>query len=532
MKKLFTVVFAIAYFTLSGQEIVKDYFINKKYLNIPIDMEQERQMVHFVMNEDTLTYSVMRIANEEPDYWVFKEVSMYTGEKLQLVFSESVKGIEKIYLSDRFAGADSLYREIWRPQFHFSSRRGWNNDPNGLVYFDGEYHLFYQHNPYEIHWQNMHWGHAVSKDLVHWKELNDALFPDPLGTMFSGSAVIDKHNTSGWGKNAMVAYYTAAGKKQTQCVAYSNDRGRTFTKYDGNPVLGGTRDPKVIWYEPNREWVMALYEHAGIRIYTSKNLKDWEKQGYTKGFYECPELFELPIDGKKEQTLWVMYGGSGSYMLGEFDGRNFNPKFGKYRNTYGSHYAAQTYNNTPDGKRIQIGWGRIESKGMPFNQLMCFPTELTLRTTNEGVRMFSEPLHAIEQLHAKTHNLSTLDAEKINASLINIKHDLLQVKAKLESLDGRRISLDYQGNRILDMDGDEINRIQTPLSNPGSLVFDIEILIDKTSIESFVQKGKIVFVHPLKNPKKRTGLEIIGDPNAIKVHHFEVNELKSIWSHD
>ena len=225
MKKInFFVLACLCAAPLMGQvekALVKEINIEKQYLNFPIDMDQERQMVRFAIKKDTLTYSVIRIADGAADYWVFKDVSAYKGKKLKLIFSEEVDGLDKIYQSDQFAGQDSLYREVNRPQFHFSSRRGWNNDPNGLVWHDGEYHLFYQHNPYEIHWQNMHWGHAVSKDLVHWEELNDALYPDELGTMFSGSAVVDNENTSGWGNNALVAFYTAAGKEMTQNVAYS-----------------------------------------------------------------------------------------------------------------------------------------------------------------------------------------------------------------------------------------------------------------------------------------------------------------------
>jgi hypothetical protein len=170
--------------TINGfsQSITKELRIEKQYLNFPVDMQQDRQKVHFILDQDTLTYSVIRIADKEPDYWVFKDVSAYKGKTMTLTFPEKVTGLEKIYQSDKFAGQDSLYNETKRPQFHFTTRRGWINDPNGLVYHDGEYHLFYQHNPYEIHWENMHWGHAVSKDLVHWEELNDVLYPDNLGT--------------------------------------------------------------------------------------------------------------------------------------------------------------------------------------------------------------------------------------------------------------------------------------------------------------------------------------------------------------
>ncbi len=515
--------------TLISQEIVKEFKIDKQYLNIPISQKQNRQRVHWIIKGDTLTYSNIRIAEEEPDYWVFKDVSEYMGKKLEITFSDNVSGLDKIYLSNQFAGQDSLYKEARRPQFHFSSRRGWNNDPNGLVYYDGEYHLFYQHNPFEILWENMTWGHAVSPDLVHWTELNDALHPDPLGTMFSGSAVIDKNNTSGWGKNALVAAYTAAGKEQTQCVAYSTDKGRTFTKYEGNPVVGPTRDPKVFWYKPNNEWIMALYDVAGISFYTSKNLKDWKKESHINGFYECPELFELPIDGDLNNTLWVAYGGSGTYLLGDFDGKTFTPKYGKYRYTHGNHYAAQTYNNTPDGKRIQIGWGTIPTLDMPFSQMMCFPTELTLRTTNEGPRIFSEPVDAINSLHTKTHDLGELNLEQLNSKLSSINNDLLHVVAKVESLNGQGISIDYRGNKYVNVDADEINGVQTPQVNPGKLLFDIEMLIDRTSIESFINKGQIVFVKPLAEATKDEGLVIHGNPDELKIHSFKVYELKSSW---
>ena len=512
-----------------GQPIVKEIKINHRYLNFPVDMKQDRQMVKFVLEEDTVTYSLIRIANEEPDYWVFKDVSAWKEKNLKLILSEQVIGIDQIYQSDTFAGQDSLYKETRRPQFHFSSRRGWNNDPNGLVWFDGEYHLFYQHNPYEIHWENMHWGHAVSKDLIHWEELSNALYPDPLGTMFSGSAVIDKMNTAGWGKNTLVAAYTAAGQEQVQCLAYSTDKGRTFTKYAGNPVVGPTRDPKVIWYEPNQEWSMALYDDAGIAFHTSKNLKDWTYQSRINGFYECPEIFELPLDGNSGNTLWVAYGGSGTYLLGAFNGRTFTPKYGKYRNTYGAHYAAQTYNNEPSGKRIQIGWGRIEARDMPFNQMMCFPTELTLRTTNEGPRLFSQPINAIEELHAKEHNFTGMSMKEANEELDAIGHDLLHIKAKLESLSGGQISIHYQGHEYAVMDADEINGIQVPQSKPGSLVFEVEMLIDRTSVELFFQSGRIVFVNPLLEPKNESGLEIKGDIPNIKIHELKVYELNSIW---
>ncbi len=277
---------------------------------------------------------------------------------------------------------------------------------------------------------------------------------------------------------------------------------------------------------------MALYEIAGISFFNSKNLKDWTKQSHIDGFYECPELFELPIDGDPNNTLWVAYGGSGTYLLGDFDGKTFLPKLGKYRYTHGNHYAAQTYNNTPDGKRIQIGWGTISTLDMPFSQMMCFPTELTLRTTNEGVRIFSEPVDAIKSLHNKTHDLSGLTIPEVNERLKNIDHDLLHVVARVESLNGQGISIDFKGNKYVSIDADVINGVQTPQLNPGKLVFNIEMLIDKTSVESFINNGHIVFVKPLAEAKKDEGLILNGNPAEVKVHSFKVFELKSAWKYN
>ncbi len=512
-----------------SQAIVREINIDQQYLNFPIGMQQDRQKVSFVIKKDTLTYSAMRIAQNEPDYWVFKDVSAYKGQKLKLVFSEDVKGLDKIYQSDKFAGEDSLYKEINRPQFHFSSRRGWNNDPNGLVYHDGEYHLFYQHNPYEIHWQNMHWGHAVSGDLVHWEELNDALYPDELGTMFSGSAVVDKENSAGWGKNALVAFYTAAGKNMTQNVAYSLDNGRTFTKYEGNPVLGPNRDPKVFWHEPSQKWVMALYEDNFIALYNSEDLKKWDYQSRTKGFYECPEFFELAVDGNENNKKWVMYGASGTYMIGSFDGKKFVPEHGKYYYSWGSQYAAQTYNNTPDGRRIQVGWGRVEHPGMPFNQMMLFPCELTLRTTPEGVRLFCEPVVDIEKLHEKSHSWNDLTGEEINEKLAGIGTDLLHVKIDVEIMHGLKLEVHYKGNPIVHYDGNfnRFNGAPYICDEPGNFRFNIEFLLDKTSVEAYIGKGKLFISEPLKKEQPEKGLSLKGN---LRIHAMELYELSSIWN--
>jgi len=539
MKNALIVILLFTTQNVYSQKVEKQFHINKKYLNYPVQIDVERQKMHLISGDDTLLYSVIRIAENRTDYWVFTDVSAYKYQRLTLVFEKNTSGINKIYQSDEINGMDSLYNETNRPQFHFTSRRGWNNDPNGLVYYDGEYHLYYQHNPYERIWENMHWGHAVSKDLIHWEELNDALFPDKFGTMFSGSAVIDKNNNSGWGENVLVAAYTAAGNNQTQCIAYSNDKGRTFKKYNGNPVINSkekwnninTRDPKVFWYEPGKEWVMVLFEANGHSIYTSKNLREWKYESHVTGFWECPELFELPIDGNENNTKWVMYGASGTYMTGSFDGKEFHPEGGKYRTTYGNQYAAQTYNNVPGGRRIQIGWGTIEQDGMPFNQMMMFPTELSLRTTHEGVRLFSEPIEEIDKLHRKEHNWKNLTLKEVNEKFKEVKSDLLHVKLKVKIPNGIWYTLYYKGNRIVTFNGnyDLMNQYQYIQDHPGEYVFEVEVLIDRTSVEAYFDRGKMVTVTPLKEPKSDEGLFLNAAEDELIIHSLKVYELKSIW---
>ena len=220
MKSLFNIIKLLTLFIIcscnsqeSGKPVsaVKDLTItaSSKYLNLPVSQGAERDTMTLEADGQKIKEFVIRLAPDKPEYWVFYDISKYTGKELRITYNGSSKGLKSIYQDDKIAGQDSLYKEINRPQLHFSSRRGWNNDPNGLVWYDGEYHLFYQHNPFEKLWGNMHWGHAVSKDLLHWEELGIALEPDSLGTMFSGSAVIDRDNTAGWGRDALVAFYTA-----------------------------------------------------------------------------------------------------------------------------------------------------------------------------------------------------------------------------------------------------------------------------------------------------------------------------------
>lgn len=340
------------------------------------------------------------------------------------------------------------YNELYRPQFHFSPKENWMNDPNGLIYYDGEYHLFFQYLP--AHISNSYlkwWGHAVSNDLVHWKQIEPAIKPYDNGGAWSGSTVIDKDNTSGLqtGKEkVMLAFYTLApqdGRPFTQHMSYSNDRGRTWTVYDKNPVIsfikGLNRDAKVFWHEPTKKWVLVIYLDVNdYGCFTSTNLKDWTRVNdiTMPGCFECPDIFEMPIDGNKNNKKWVFVGGNGHYMIGNFDGTKFTCESGPFQSDYGrNYYATQTFNNIPesDGRRIQITWmAEGNYPDMPFNQQMNFPTEMTLHSTPEGLRIYRLPVREICKLYKKEHKWSKVTLNPGDNLLKDVSGDLFDISAE------------------------------------------------------------------------------------------------------
>lgn len=527
--------------------------VNCKYLNIPISHSVDRKRFTLTAKGlDTLSV-VARIAEGTPDYWVFKDVGRYKGKKLELSYEGSKSALENIVQADSIFGASAMYKEENRPQFHFTSRRGWINDPNGLVYHNGLYHLYYQHNPFEREWENMTWGHATSSDLLHWSEHDDVLFPDRLGTMYSGSAVFDERNTSGFGtkKNPPLVYaYTAdSSEREVQCIAYSLDGGMTLKKYEGNPVVDShdkwmthdTRDPRLFWWPPQGplggeetsgvgHWVMVLNERDGHSIYTSANLKDWTYQSHVTGFWECPDLFELAVDGNPNNTRWVMLGASNTYMIGTFDGKTFVPEGGKYRFCTGSIYAAQTISHEPKGRRIQIGWGRLSHPGMPFNGMMLLPTELTLKTTREGIRMINKPVSEVQSLFQNLLSCSdVMNADAVNRMLESVsRKDGLHVVFTLHLNHRTSAGLSFSGRNILDYDSNfnTINGQYYSPEDPTSMDLTAEVFIDRTSVEVFIDGG--LYSYSMEwHDRKPEGLRFWGT-NLI-VSGLKVDRIKGIW---
>ena len=516
--------------------------VRSRYLNIPISQAAERRRLTFRAEGIDELSVLVRLAEGEPDYWVFKDMEAYKGRTLTLSYEGSEAALRAILQADTIMGQAQMYREANRPQFHFTTRRGWINDPNGLIFHDGEYHLFYQHNPYEREWQNMHWGHAVSPDLLHWTELNDALYPDAAGTMFSGSAVFDAHNTSGFGTKQnppLVFAYTNDGRHETQCLAYSLDRGRTLTKYAGNPVVDShakwqthdTRDPRLLWYAPARHWVMVLNERNGHSIYTSDNLRDWSYQSHVTGFWECPDLVELPVDGNPGQTMWLLYGASGTYMLGQFDGRVFTPSSGKHCYTSGTIYAAQTITDVPDGRCIQIGWGRVSHPDMPFNGMMLLPTELTLRTTREGVRLCSRPIREVESLLLPLYSAERPLSQSMAAEALNryADRDGLHIRCTLNLTYATSATLRLNGQTLIDYDLNQ-NLLNGRFYSPqriGSLSLPVELFIDRTSVEVFVEDGLYSYSLARTLSDNREGFRFSG--SELSIADLRVDGIRSIW---
>lgn len=514
--------------------------INKRFLNLPVSHQTDRKKMSFIIEGKTERSFLFRLASGVPDYWVFCDMQSYIGKNITISYDGD--GLQQIYQDDKFVGQDSVYKEKNRPMLHYTQRRGWCNDPNGLVWYDGEFHLFYQHNPYEKEWENMHWGHAVSNDLLHWKELNEAIYPDQNGAAFSGSAVIDYNNTSGFGtkdNHAMIAIYTGAGKKQVQCLAYSLDKGRTWTKYKDNPIIDSglkwntvdTRDPKVFWYNNNNEWVMVLNERDGHSIYTSHNLKDWTYESHITGFWECPELFELPVDGDSNNKKWVMYGASGTYMIGSFNGKKFTPEAGKYYFSGGNVYAAQTFNNIPmtDGRRIQIGWGRVNHSGLPINGCQTLPSELSLRTTKDGIRLFCNPIRELEQLELSGIEASNLTIDQANELLKAYSdNDVLRLRFIISLSHATSAGLSYKGQNLLDydMNGNRVNGTFYSPEKMTSMELSVDMIVDRSIAEVFVDNG--AYVHYVERKKNNDNGYLFWG-NNIKIKSLKVNPMKSIW---
>lgn len=489
----------------------------------------------------------------------------------------------------------TTYNEAYRPQFHFSPPSQWLNDPNGMVFYEGEYHLFYQYHPESNLWGPMHWGHAVSTDLVTWEHLPIALRPDHNGFIFSGSAVVDWKDSSGFfdGGSGLVAIFThedtnpeTGGTRQRQSLAYSRDRGRTWTMYKGNPVLEDSRfidyrDPKVFWDEPRQRWAMLLVAGDRVIFYSSPNLVDWslcsefgEREGSHAGVWECPDLFELRVDGNEKHTKWVLIvsigdhpdfpeGSRTQYFIGSFDGTQFvndhSPDTLLWLDHGRDNYAGVTWSDIPeqDGRRLLIGWmmnwkyARTTPTDV-WRGAMTLPRELELKATSEGIRLIQKPIQALEALREPLYELHDKQLLSGSNPLQDIRGDSYEIVAEIELQDaiefGFKVRVSDKEGTVIGFDAKKsalfIDRSQSGLTdcihqqfscrhavrlNPINNRIKLRIYVDWSSVEVFANEGEVVITDLIFPDPDSNGLEFYTQGGNVKITSLYVYRLRTIW---
>lgn len=544
----------------AGIENVREVEVSGRYLQFAMKQFSPEYWVRIEVDGKVVREFTAPLAHTtdnltDADYDACVDMAPWLGKKCRFIVEKATQETEfpPLSFTDKLYGDSKAYHEKLRPQFHFSPRFGWTNDPNGLTFYNGEYHLFYQHNPFKVIWGNMTWGHATSPDLLHWTEQGDALYPDRLGTMFSGSGAVDVRNTTGFQTDPkfppFVLMYTANGPSMrygepaSQCLAYSVDGGKTFTKYEGNPtiphIVGGNRDPKIFWHEPTQKWVVALYmDGEDYALFGSKDLKSWEQLCSIEklGCSECPDIFELPVDGDENNKLWVFWGGNGKYLLGAFDGVNFErlsePLDAKWG---GNDYAAQSYSDTP-GRRIQFSWmNGGEYPGMPFNQQFTVPRELTLRTTPDGVRLCVNPVVEVASLRGdpikftasysgdeKSQTFVPQNGDSKDYNLLDYELELTPGEgAIVVEARGRRIELDPAA-KTMTYEG-----VVAPLAVVDGKI-KLRLVLDTASFEIFANDG-LSQIAKCFVPEEENNAPILNVVNAKNVD-ARVWPMKSVWN--
>jgi fructan beta-fructosidase len=486
-------------------------------------------------------------------------------------------------------------QEVNRLQYHFTPPQKWMNDPNGMVYYEGEYHLFYQHHPDSCDWGPMHWGHAVSQDLVHWEHLPIALKPDHNGYIFSGCAVVDWHDHTGFfdGGSGLVAIFTHSSEdatsgrvRQVQSLAYSRDNGRTWTMYEGNPVLEDERfvdfrDPKVFYHAPTSSWIMVLAAGNCLHLYRSSNLLEWEfasefgtEEGCHEGVWECPDLFELQVDGKPGETRWVLVvsinpasvdGSKTQYFIGHFDGYRFvnehSPELVLWLDHGRDNYAGVTWSDTerPLEGRVFIGWmsNWMYANATPTEQedwrgAMTLPRRLTLREELEGMRLYQEPVEQLKRLREHMYDVRELRVGPNDNPLSDLQGDMLEINAVLEVEDARelgvkvRVSEDDETVIGYDMERQVVYfdrtksgkvdfherfpcRQEVPLPLKDHQI-RLRIFVDRSSVEVFADDGKVVMTNLIFPGDQSNRLELFAMGGHVKVVSMDVYRMRSIFS--
>lgn len=557
--------------------------VTEDYLLLPIQDDASEGKICVVKdNEQKSTLMNVRLARERVDSYVPFALSAYKGQHISIEIQgvpETALCWKELKLSGSF---DMANKESFRPVYHHTPAYGWMNDPNGMFYKDGVYHLYFQYNPYGSVWGNMHWGHSTSTDLMHWKFEGCAIVPDAWGAIFSGSCVVDHENTAGFGKEAVVAFYTSAkstpwGDIQMQSMAYSLDNGKTFTKYEGNPILTSSekdfRDPKVFWYAPGKHWVMILAVGQHMEIYSSINLKEWKKesefgamQGAHGGVWECPDLVEIPVEGTREKK-WVLicnlnpggpFGGSAAqYFVGSFDGKKFvneSPTQTKWMDWGKDNYATVTWNNAPDGRCIALGWmsNWQYANNVPTRQYRSANTlarDLTLYREGQELYLKSTPSVEVKKERGKKvsipsfkvsekHEMVNLFEEKQGAYEVEIviqNTGASKIAFCLLNDKGEKVSMYYDLNRKqFVMDRSESGKVDFSKDFPAVTVAPVNVdkeltlrlFVDRSSIEAFGEDGKFVMTNLVFPSQPYVKMCFEADKNGYAVKSLNVYKLQ------
>ena len=548
MRKVMTTIVAAMLMGISAQAQVQPKVLGEnhamirveqgaKYLLLPVQEKEENAHIAVLDERNEMVKRLnVRLAVDKVDYYVPFEINQ--AQLLDITFhgdrrtTGAVKDFacwKEMKYSDTF---DTTNREKFRPAYHHTPLYGWMNDPNGMFYKDGVWHLYYQYNPYGSQWENMTWGHSTSKDLIHWEAQPLAIEADWLGAIFSGSAVVDKDNTTGFGRNAVVAMYTSAGAAQTQSIAYSADGGQTFTKYAGNPVITYNapdfRDPKVFWHEQTKRWIVVLAVGQEVQFYSSTNLKDWKYEssfgreyGNHDGVWECPDLFKV----NSEQLIvnsegvnsekWVLllninpggpFGGSATqYFVGTFDGRTFtcedNPSETKWMDYGKDHYATVTFHGAPDGRIVALPWmsNWQYANQVPTQQFRSangLPRDLGLTTVGSETILTSTPSKEVSALRGKKVKQPTETCEIV----VDVKGS---AQITLSNAKGEQVTMNYDAQKqTFSMDRTKSGDVSFSEAFPcvttaptyGS-IRQLRLFIDRCSIEAFDSEGKMAMTN-------------------------------------
>jgi beta-fructofuranosidase len=550
-----TTTFMHAQTFLSSNHAMKRVKTADKYILLPVEEEEGYAHIRVIKDNQVVKEFNCKLAINKTDYNVPLDVSEYGGDVLlDIQFSGDKRSIglinnfvcwKDIKATNVF---DSKNREKFRSIYHHTPVYGWMNDPNGMFYKDGVWHLYYQYNPYGSQWENMTWAHSTSTDLIHWKNHGEVIQPDALGTIFSGSSVVDKENTAGFGKDAVVAFYTSAGAAQTQSIAYSTDNGETFKKYVNNPILTSDvpdfRDPNVFWNEEVKQWNLILAVGQQMNIYSSKNLKDWkyessfgEGYGNHGGVWECPDLLKI---GNK----WVLicninpggpFGGSATqYFVGSFDGHKFTceskPEVTKWMDYGKDHYATVSFSNAPDGRIVVLPWmsNWQYANQVPTQQFRSangLPRDLGLYSYNGEDYVSVKPSPEVFAAFEKKPSGRLQSAAYIEVT--NIKSNASIV---LSNDKGERVTMVYDGkNATFSMDRTESGvtdfhsdfKAKTVAPTNG-VIKSMQIFIDRCSIEAFDTEGKVAMTN-LVFPSKPYDKIIV---KGCKVKIYELKDQK------